>query len=110
MLNFAPYFRRDAYNYYPSNNLLNDLGPIQQETVMQDRSLTNAGVHADISYVSGHNNVKVGGMYQQTFLRENDTLGIVDPALNAPVDAEAPVTLTWTRMLVNRTTTRACAL
>ena len=84
VLNFAPYFRRDAYNYYPSNDLLNDLGPIQQESVTQDRSLTNVGVHADISYVSGHNNVKVGGMYQQTFLRENDTLGIVDPALNAP--------------------------
>src|SRR5215472_8753223 len=84
VLNFAPYFRRDEYNYYPSNNLLNDFGPIQQESVMQGRSLTNTGVHADVSYVRGHNNVKVGGMYQQTFLRENDTLGIVDPALNAP--------------------------
>jgi hypothetical protein len=84
VLNFAPYFRRDGYDYYPSGNPLNDLGPIQQESVIQDRSLTNAGVHADISYVSGHNNVKFGGMYQQTFLRENDTLGIVDPALNDP--------------------------
>ncbi len=84
VLNFAPYFRRDGYTYYPSNNLLNDFGPIQQESVKQDRSLTNTGVHSDISYVSGHNNVKLGGMYQQTFLRENDTLGIVDPALNAP--------------------------
>ena len=26
VLNFAPYIRRDEYNYYPSNNLLNDLG------------------------------------------------------------------------------------
>src|SRR5215469_6662200 len=84
VLNFAPYFRRDEYSYYPSNNLLNDFGPTQQESVMQGRSLTNAGVHADVSYVRGLNNVKVGGMYQQTFLRENDTLGIVDPALNAP--------------------------
>jgi hypothetical protein len=84
VLNFAPYLRRDAYNYYPSGNLLNDLGPIQQESVGQARSLTNAGVHADVSYVSGHNNVKVGGMYQQTFLRENDTLGLVDPTLNDP--------------------------
>ncbi len=84
VLNIAPYLRRDAYDYYPSNNLLDDLGPIQQESVMQHRSLTNSGVHADISYVSGHNNVKMGGMYQQTFLRENDTLGLVDPGLNAP--------------------------
>ena len=94
VLNFAPYFRRDSYSYYPSNNLLNDLGPIQQETAIQDRSLTNGGVHADISYVSGHNNVKFGGMYEQTFLRENDTLGLVDPSANAPCvdDNGNPVT------------------
>jgi hypothetical protein len=94
VLNFAPYFRRDAYNYYPSSDPLNDLGPIQQESVIQARSLTNAGVHADISYVSGHNNVKIGGMYEQTFLRENDTLGVVDASLNAPCvdDSGNPVT------------------
>jgi Carboxypeptidase regulatory-like domain/TonB-dependent Receptor Plug Domain len=94
VLNFAPYFRRDGYNYYPSGDPLNDLGPIQQESVIQDRSLTNVGVHSDISYVSGHNNVKFGGMYQQTFLRENDTIGLVDAALNAPcLDASGnPVT------------------
>lgn len=84
VLNFAAYLRRDAYDYFPSKDLLNDLGPIQQESVMQARSLMNTGVHADISYVHGANNVKVGAMYQQTFLRENDTLGLVDPALNAP--------------------------
>ena len=94
VLNVAPYFRRDAYNYYPSNNMLNDFGPIQQESVAQARSLANTGVHADISYVSGHNNAKFGGMYQQTFLRENDTLGIVDATLNSPcLDASgSPVT------------------
>jgi len=30
------------------------------------------------------NNIKVGGMYQQTFLRENVQIGIVDPTLNVP--------------------------
>ena len=84
VFNFAPYFRRDGYNYYPSNNLLNDLGPIQQESVGQYRTLTNAGVHSDISYVLGHNSLKFGGMYEQTFLRENDTLGVIDQNLNAP--------------------------
>ncbi len=84
VFNFGPYLRRDAYNYFPSNNALNDLGPIQQESVAQQRSLTNAGLHADVSYVKGINNVKVGGMYQQTFLRENVQIGIVDPTLNAP--------------------------
>ncbi|MGI4852418.1 MAG: TonB-dependent receptor [Janthinobacterium lividum] len=83
VLNFAPSIRRDSYNYYPSNNLLADLGPIQQESVAQQRSLTNAGVHADVTYVTGHHNVKVGGMYQNTFLRENNQIGLVDPALNA---------------------------
>jgi hypothetical protein len=84
VFNFGPYLRRDSYNYYPSNNLLNDFGPIQQETVAQQRSLTNAGVHSDLSYNKGVNNVKFGGMYQQTFLRENFQIGIVDPNLNVP--------------------------
>ena len=81
---FSPYVRRDTYNYYPSNNLLADLGPIQQEAVAQQRSLTNAGVRSDLSYVKGRHNVKFGGMYQQTFLRENEQIGLVDPTLNDP--------------------------
>ena len=84
VLNFAPYIRRDSYRYLPSANLLNDLGPIQQESVGQQRSLTNAGVHSDVSWTPGHNNFKFGGMYQHTFLRENDTIGLVDSNLNAP--------------------------
>jgi hypothetical protein len=83
VFNFGPYFRRDNYNYYPSNNLLADFGPIQQESVSQQRSLTNTGGHADLSYSKGINNAKAGGMYQQTFLRENFQIGVVDPSLNA---------------------------
>jgi hypothetical protein len=84
VFNFGPYLRRDSYDYYPSNNALNDFGPIQQETVAQQRSLTNTGVHSDLSYTKGINNIKFGGMYQQTFLRENFQIGLVDPSLNAP--------------------------
>ena len=84
VFNFAPYLRRDSYHYYPSNNLLADFGPIQQEAVAQQRSLTNAGVHSDISYVRGHNSFKFGGQYSQTFLRENEQIGLVDPGLNDP--------------------------
>ncbi|GAA3753020.1 TonB-dependent receptor [Terriglobus aquaticus] len=84
VLNFAPYIRHDSYRYLPSANLLNDLGPIQQESVGQQRSLTNAGVRSDVSWTLGHNSLKFGGMYQQTFLRENDVLGLVDSNLNAP--------------------------
>ncbi|WP_419804945.1 TonB-dependent receptor [Terriglobus sp.] len=83
VLNFAPYIRRDSYNYLPSANLLNDLGPIQQESIGQRRSLTNVGVHSDVSITRGVHNLKFGGMYQQTFLRENNTIGLVDPNLNA---------------------------
>ncbi|MGB9071086.1 MAG: TonB-dependent receptor [Terriglobales bacterium] len=71
------FVRRDQYNYYPSPNLFNDLSPIQKETVGQDRTLTNAGLRSDLSYVKGIHNIKVGATYQQTFLNENDRLGIV---------------------------------
>lgn len=88
VLNFGAYIRRDAYNYIPSNNPLADLGPIQQETVQQYRTLTNTGIRSDVSWVKGIHNVKAGAVYQQTFLRENLSTGLVDPALNAPcVDA-----------------------
>ena len=73
------FVRRDQYNYYPSNNPFADLGPINSETISQDRKLTNAGVRSDISYVRGIHNIKVGAVYQQTFLRENDAFGIIDP-------------------------------
>ncbi|MDP9146254.1 MAG: TonB-dependent receptor, partial [Acidobacteriota bacterium] len=73
------YVRHDQYNYYPSNNPLADFGPINRETIAQDRNLTNAGVRSDISYVKGMHNVKAGVTYQHTFLNENDRLGIIDP-------------------------------
>ncbi len=84
VFNFGPYVRRDQYNYYPSNNPLADLGPIQTQSIAQDRSLTNAGVHSDISYVKGINNIKLGAMYSQTFLREHDSLGIINSTFNSP--------------------------
>lgn len=73
------FVRQDQYNYYPSPNPLADLGPINSETVAQNRKLTNAGVRSDISYVSGMHNIKAGLTYEQTFLTENDGFGIVDP-------------------------------
>ncbi len=81
---FGGFVRRDQYNYYPSANPFSDLGPIQQETVNQDRTLTNAGLRSDISWVKGIHNLKAGATYQQTFLDENTSFGVVDPGLNAP--------------------------
>ena len=77
---------RDDFHYYPSSDPFADLGPLnlQRETVGQDRTLTNAGIHADLAYVRGINNMKFGASYGQTFLDESDSLGIVDFTLNAP--------------------------
>jgi len=78
------FVRRDQYNYYPSGNPFSDLGPIQQETVSQNRTLANTGLRSDISYVKGIHNLKAGATYQQTFLDEDTRFGIVDPSLNTP--------------------------
>ena len=75
------YVRHDQYNYYPSNNPFADLGPINTETISQNRKLTNTGVHSDLSHVKGMHNVKAGVTYQQTILSENDRLGIIDSTL-----------------------------
>ena len=84
VFNFGAYVRRDDYNYYGSKNPLTDLGPIQNQAISQIRSLTNAGVRADFSYVKGVNNFKIGGVYSQTFLRENDSLGLANSTFNSP--------------------------
>ena len=79
---FGAFVRRDQYNYYPSANLFNDLSPdLQGETVAQNRKLTNAGLRSTLSYVKGIHNIKLGAVYEQTFLDENDRIGIVDPTL-----------------------------
>jgi len=90
VFNFGPYVRRDAYNYYPSGDPLADEGApnLQTSSISQYRTLTDAGVHTDVSYSRGIQVIKIGANYSQTFLRENDSLGIVNPEYNSPcVDA-----------------------
>jgi hypothetical protein len=86
VLNTGAFVRKDQFDYYPSKNPFSDLGPanLQRETVSQSRSLTNFGVHSDVSWSRGAHNVKAGATYQQTLLRESFGLGIIDPSLNAP--------------------------
>ena len=95
VLNLGAYFRKDLYHYYPSGDPLADLGPanLQTSSIFQDRSLANTGVHSDLTYARGIHNIKIGVDYQQTFLRESDSLGIAEATYNAPcVDATgAPV-------------------
>ena len=75
---WAPLSARTLY-YYPSGNPLADLGPanLQTSSIAQNRTLTNAAVHSDFSYAKGIHNIKAGAQYGQTFLRENDSLGMV---------------------------------
>lgn len=90
VFNLGAFVRKDMYNYYPSGNPLADLGPanLQTSSIKQNRTLTNAALHSDYSYAKGIHNIKVGVQYGQTFLRENDSLGVVDSTYNSPcVDA-----------------------
>ena len=86
VFNLGAFVRRDEYNYYPSQDPLNDLGPanLQTSSIVQGRTLTNSAVHADFSYSKGIHTIKAGAQYGQTFLRENDSLGVVDPTYNSP--------------------------
>jgi hypothetical protein len=86
VFNLGIFVRRDGYDYYPGGNPLADLGPsnLQTSSISQYRTLTNTGIHADYSYVKGVHNLKVGAQYEQTFVRENDSLGIVESTYNSP--------------------------
>ncbi|MBC7924548.1 MAG: TonB-dependent receptor [Bryobacteraceae bacterium] len=70
-----PFFRQDQVNYYRSRDIFAD-SPVSPQ---QTRRLTNWGVRADVSHVSGIHNLKVGTQIMQTRLGEQFTLGITDP-------------------------------
>jgi Carboxypeptidase regulatory-like domain len=83
LFTLGAFVRRDHFNYYPSGNVFADgTGVIpggSSATLNQDRTLTNAGLRSDLSYVKGAHNIKVGGVFQHTFLNENFNFGITDP-------------------------------
>jgi hypothetical protein len=84
VVTLGAFIRQDQYNYYPSDNPFADLTPdLQTESIGQNRRLTNTGAKAEFSYVKGVHNLKLGALYQQTFITERDTFGIVDPSFNA---------------------------
>ncbi len=65
LFTLGAFVRRDQYNYYPSANPFADLAPdLQSETVGQNRTLTNAGLRSNLSYVKGIHNLKVGATYE----------------------------------------------
>jgi hypothetical protein len=74
------FVRRDHLTYDPSPDPFSD----QPGSVSQDRTLTNFGVKADVSYATGAHNVKVGGTISATKLDEALTIGFTDPTFNSP--------------------------
>ena len=95
VFNLGAFVRSDQYNYYPSGNPLADLGPsnLQTASISQHRTLTNSAVHADFSYSRGIHTFKAGAQYGQTFLNENDGLGIVEATYNSPCVSAAGTSL-----------------
>jgi hypothetical protein len=81
VFNLGAFVRKDFYHYYPSDDPLADRGPanLQTSSIAQGRTLMNAGAHSDLSYDRGKHSFKFGVLYSRTFLRENDSLGVVDP-------------------------------
>ncbi|MGA7181633.1 MAG: TonB-dependent receptor plug domain-containing protein, partial [Thiobacillaceae bacterium] len=92
LFTLGAFVRQDQFHYYPSANAFADgTGLIPQgssATLNQQRKLTNAGLRANVAYVEGIHNIKVGVTFQHTFLSENFNFGITDPNfLPSQVDA-----------------------
>ena len=88
LLTVNTFYRRDQVNYYSSRDPLDDA----PATLAQDRSLSNFGVHTDLSHVQGRHNWKAGLNVAQTRLQEGFRLGITDPAYNSVcLSGSAPV-------------------
>src|ERR1700731_3915589 len=98
LFTLGAFVRRDVFDYFPSRNVFADgTGLIpggSSATLNQHRTLTNAGLRSDLSYVKGVNNIKVGATFQHTFLTENFNFGITDPnflsSLGCPNGNPAP--------------------
>jgi hypothetical protein len=80
LFTFGAFARHDEFDFYPSANPLADIS----ETARQQRTLTNLGFRADVSYVKGVHNVKLGATFQHTLLTEDFRIGLTDPTINDP--------------------------
>jgi outer membrane cobalamin receptor len=78
LLTVSPFVRQDRVNYHPSADPTLD----SPATLSQNRHLTNWGVRSDLSYVSGHHNIKIGMQLMQTRLKEDFNIGITDFTFN----------------------------
>jgi hypothetical protein len=84
VLSVNPFYRLDTVQYFASPNLFSD----QPLTFGESRRLNHIGVKADVSYVNGKHNVKVGGQISNTLLTEGFQFGITDPNFNNPASPD----------------------
>jgi hypothetical protein len=88
LFTLGAFVRKDQFGYFPSVNPFADgTGFIpggSSATLNQQRTLTNVGLRSDVSYVKGINNIKAGVTFEHTFLTENFSFGITNPAFNDP--------------------------
>ena len=80
VLSINPYYRLDNVKYFASPNPFSD----QTITFGESRRLNNVGVKADLSYVKGRHNAKLGVQLSHTLLTEGFQFGITDPDFNDP--------------------------
>ncbi len=79
VLTVSPFYRQDEVRYFPSRDPFAD----NPATVSQSRDLRNFGVKADVAYVKGIHNFKVGTQVMRYHLNETFNLGVTDPLFNA---------------------------
>ena len=84
VLSVNPFYRLDTVQYFASPNPFSD----QPLTFGESRRLNHIGVKADVSYVNGKHNVKVGGQVSSTLLTEGFQFGITDPGFNDPASPD----------------------
>jgi hypothetical protein len=72
--------RQDKVRYRPSDDLFADT----PATLAQARRLTNAGLRSEITYTRGRHTVVARAEWKHTFLAEQFTTGLTDPAYNSP--------------------------
>jgi hypothetical protein len=79
LVKVTPFIRQDNAHYYPSRNPFAD-SPV---TLAQSRRLQDVGLTLDYSYIRGIQTVKLGGVFEHTFLDEGFGLGITNATYNA---------------------------
>ncbi len=72
--------RQDKVRYRPSEDLFADT----PATLAQARRLMNAGLRSEFNYSRGRHTAVAGADWRHTFLSEQFTTGLTDPAYNSP--------------------------